>query len=494
MGPELPDEERIEDLCWLPDGKSVTYVDVKSRFHTLAVNGGRNLWLDANLAGQRGVSLGGYSPDGNWLVIWTDTGLQDMNQERDIWLLPHHGGRGVPLVQRPGFDGFATWGADGQTIYFVSGDGGIWKVRIDPKTGLRKGDSSAVFTKPDQSIFHPKIVANGQRLLYVVDEPNTRIWVAESDRRDQATQVLRGQHPVLSPDGATLYYVDEPEPSGIFAFDRHGRNAARKITTLVPLGRLSASSLSPDGASLAMRSSDGKRLGVFIVPTAGGAARLIEELAEPEAIHPTWSPDGQWLTYAIDKTLYRVSRDGKVREPLATLYRWLGGEWSPDGKHIAALAYEKPEEWEDKIGVFVVSVVDKTWKKVSPNSEDKYKGGLEWHPDSQRLTYQFEGPEPRSATIMMAFLNGGPTKPLIRLADHWLDFGVWSPDGRQFSFHGSLRSEAGKRIHIYDAPTEQITHAVRAGSLPQWSRDGKTQVWTQRGESLRRFEVIENFR
>jgi len=206
---------------------------------------------------------------------------------------------------------------------------------------------------------------------------------------------------MLSPDGATLYYVDEPERHGVFALDRHGRGSPRKITVLVPFARGGESTsglrLSPDGRSLAMFASEGRQLGLFSIRLADGATTLIEPFDTAEGVQPVWSPDGGWLAYAHDETLYRVSRDGRTREALATQYRWQG--------------------WEVR----------------------------------------------------------------------------WAPDGREFIFESDPCLGEKKGIHVYDSITKQVMHGVRTGSLPRWSRDGRTQVWTQKGERLRGFEIIDNF-
>lgn len=506
IGPELAGDERLIDLCWMPDGDAVVCVDQKLRLYTLPLSGGRSLWLDVNLPARRNISLGGYSPDGNWLVVSIGTGAMDIVDDQDLWLLPRHGGPGVPLLQSPRPERSPTWDTEDPTVYFVapggpssSGTTLIWAVEVDPQTGVPQAEPAEFFRKTGQRIFHPSVVANGKHLIYAIQEPVTKVWVAPSDDMDQGREVTRGQQAILSPDGAIVYYVDEPAQSGIFAIDSAGRSSPRKITGMTPvINHLTGGNglnVSPYGAFLAMASSDGEKRGIFIVPTDGGLPRFLQEIPEGVLAFPVWSPDGQWLAFVLGETLYRISKDGQHREPLAALYSWIPGElyWSPDGQHLAALACEKPEDWDEKVGVFIVSVADKTWKKVTPESEYRLEG-LAWHPDGQRLTYHFNGPEPRAARIRMAFLDGRPTEELIYQPDHWDYVGVWAPDGRRFFFKSVPCPVGQKPIHIYDAETEQITHAVRPAALPRWSQNGELMLWTEPGESLQRFEVIDNLR
>jgi Tol biopolymer transport system component len=93
---------------------------------------------------------------------------------RNIWLMPHSGGRAVPVVQRPGLNANPIWGPDGTTIYFVSSGGrpigdpnfastvGIWKIRVDPKSGTPRGESQEAFAKKSLKIMYPKFVAGGR--------------------------------------------------------------------------------------------------------------------------------------------------------------------------------------------------------------------------------------------------------------------------------------------------------------------------------------------
>ncbi len=508
IGPELALNERVRDVCWLPDGKAVTYFSFDDRFYTLALTGGRSLWLDSNLPSEKPlIELGAYSADGNWVLISAGPGTKEARtEERNIWLMPHLGGRAVPVVQRPGLNGNPIWGPDGTTIYFVSSGGsrvgdhnfaetwGIWKIRIDSKSGTPRGGTEEVFARKGLKILYPKLVAGGHKLTYLVEGPDTRVWVADAERTDQPTEVVRGQRPIPSPDGRTIYFRGETlEQQGIYAIDRSGKSGVRRVTALVPLSGIS---LSPGGERIAFSSDDGKRLSVFVVPSSGGDPTLLEELAEAERVFPVWSPDGRWLSYSLDKVLYRVSPDGKTREALATLYRWQSGSarWSSDGTHIAGFGYGTPEDWaEEKIGVFVVSVADKTLRKLSPESEDKYKEGLEWHPSGEYLTYMFYGPEENSAQIRRAYLDGRPTDLMIDQPEHWDWIGIWTPDGRRFLFSSTPCKGPGTARHVYDAQTGEITHgSVYPGSWPAWSRDGRTVVWTTGNTSLY-FEILEDF-
>lgn len=505
IGPELPADERLIDLCWLPDGEAIVCVDQKLRLYTLPLSGGRSLWLDVNLPAQRSITLGGYSPDGKWLVVSTDTGAPNVQNDQDLWLLPSHGGPGVPLLQGSRAERFPFWHPEEHTVYFVASDGltasettKVWAVHPDPETGAPQAEATDFFGKAGQQVFHPRFIAGGKKLIYAVDEPNTRVWVASSDDLGTARELTRGQQAILSPDGASVYFVDEPAQSGIFTIDREGKNPPRKVSEMTPqINKLTGAgiAISADDAFLAMVSSDGEHRGIFLVPTAGGSPRLLQDLPEGELTFPVWSPDSEWLAYVLGQTLYRISRDGLQREALVSLHAWSPGElcWSPDGRHIAALAYGTPEDWEERNGIFIVSVADKTWRKVTPDTEHRL-AGLAWHPDGQRVTYHFNGPERLAARIRMAFLDGRPTEELVYQPDHWDYVGVWAPDGRRFFFTSVPCPAGGKPIHIYDLESGQISHALRAGGLPGWCHTGEWMLWTEPGENLTRFEVIENLR
>lgn len=499
IGPELPAGEHAKDICWFPDGTAVTYLDVRRRLHTLGINGMRTPWPTSDLPRQADLFLGGYSPEGKWLVLSHGTTV-DKSNERDISIVRHLGGTAQPIVQRGGFDGYPTWGPEGHTVYFVSAGGrpfgstrGVWKIAIDAGTGVPLRESEQVLARRGQSILHPCFTgATRSDLTYLLDEPNTRIWVANSDDFKTARELTRGQHATLSPDGMEVYYVDEPAQRGVYAVEQNGQGTPRKVTELLPIEgegqAASGISVSPDGKFIAMLSFDGKLTGIFRVPTHAGEARLLDSIEFWEPVLPVWSPDGKWLAYAVGKVLYRISTDGRVREPLAQMHRWLGWQisWSPDGNYIAAFAYAKPEDWENRASVCLLSVREKLLRVVSDVEGEK--DGLSWHPDSQRFTFHVDGP--KGANIMMAYTDGRPSKPLIQQELHWDYVGTWSPDGLQFFFISNGCSE--KRIHTYNDRNGEIRHAVRS-YLPRWSQNGRSELWMQPGESLRHFEIVANF-
>lgn len=500
IGAELPDEERVEDLCWLPDGKTITYLDYQRHLYTLSPGGKPRRWADAIFPEQSAVRLGGYSPDGRWLLLSVRNGSALTGEDFwDVWLMPHMGGRAVQVTARPGFDGDPAWGSDGETIYFASSGGkprawtwGLWKVRVDAKTAIPQGEMEPVLTKPGLRLQFPKLVGGGARLVYVAEEPNVKIQVADANRLDSPAIGPRGQDPALSPDGSTIYFAGETaEQQGIFAINRSGDSRTlRQLTELIPVARMS---VSPDGERIAFFSYDATNQlpGIYIVPTAAGPPNLVKKLNDGDSAFPVWSPDGRWLAYAEGSTLFRVSADGKVQQPLASLYRWDGTtvRWSPDGTYLAALAYEDKEHWEEQIGVFVVNVATKTCRKLTPESEDKYKEGLEWHPGGKFLTYMYYGPETDSAQIRRAYLDGRPTDLMIDQEDHWDWVGEWDPKGERF-FFGSSGTNCAWGTHVYEMPTGTIIHHAAGSYTMTWSQDQRTAVWAA-GGSLRNLEVLE---
>lgn len=507
VGPNLSKDELARDLCWRPQGDLLTYIADSGKIVSLALSGERTLWHDSGIAGSR-VGLGGYSPDGGWLAVSTKDRNQSPFDGREIRLVPHLGGKSEILYEQAG-TGCPTWGPDGESVYFVSSSGkrdnptwGIWKLGINRKTMLPIGPAIKMFEKEGAQILYPKFIADGNTLAYAVTEPETDIWVGGSDAMDNGTIAVHGQDPVLSPDGQTIFFVGEkPYQQGVFAISvLGGAGTLRKVTDLKPLGSgftSSGLSLAPDGQVISLFANDGNQTGVFLVPSSAGAPRLVESLKPGKITVPTWSPDGNWLAYSMEKELIRRSRDGRVREILAVLPQWHGHtlRWSPDGNYVAAFANDSPDQTNESTSVYVVSLADRSVRKLTPDAEaPNEKEGIEWHPSGEFLTYMFYGPGKYDSQIRRAWPDGRPTELMISQTNHWDYLGVWAPDGRRY-FFSSTQARQKSTIHVYDNVTKEISHDVWRGgveTLPRWSRDGRTAVWAI-PKTRRYFEVIEGF-
>ena len=111
-------------------------------------------------------------------------------------------------------------------------------------------------------------------------------------------------------------------------------------------GGIEGASLSPDGNSVAFvhdltDEKTGRRATqIFVLDLAAGKYRVLTSEANG-AYDPTWSPDGQWLTYAArqatgkETNLWLIRPDGTGRQRLTEGGKDRGAMWSPDGDQLA---------------------------------------------------------------------------------------------------------------------------------------------------------------
>jgi len=358
----LPDESLDEDVrgpVWSPDGRMLAFLTglprrAYTRILVLAArDGGGPAPAPASFdlpVGPNGTEslLAGWTKD-NRIAVLTPAEAQSA-----IYRIPATGGKAVQLTPRGG-SGLA-WAPDTKRIYFLGfhGGDGIGLEAVPAEGGaveripLGGGYGNRA---PDGWMFNGEIsvAPDGQSICFGGAEWGDRNTLSLgifslSVRGGRPTRLTThgdwntgaDAFPVWSPDGTRIAFLRAHRKSGVanvivnaFVIPRDG-GEARQVTTDADRVALSSLAWSPDGRAIAFSSSD-KTL--RIVPAAGGASRIIAEVAGSGL---TWSPDGEMLAYAAAGALWRVPAAGGAPTRIETGLdaRLEKPVWSPDGKSI----------------------------------------------------------------------------------------------------------------------------------------------------------------
>jgi len=487
------------DLWWSHDGGHLAYV-TQDGIYTLTLDGRASRVIE--MQAQSNLRVGGYSPDGRWLAFVRGNFRQEGFR---LFVVPANGGRAIEqahVVQprlrnlrnlRPSSGlqaGSAlrpAWAHDGRALYVmsdVSRTANIWRVPFNPETGLPDGRPEQVTFYTDGWPQAPKVPRAGS-LAFTLMRQTSTVNLARADRPDEVHVVARGHTPKLAPDGRTVYYLGEgPEQEGILAVSRSGGTPRRVTSDWVPAGDFGDGfAVSPDGETLAYRTEDETAQHLYAVPATGGEPRRLHTFAsDVEAGGPSFAPDGSAVAYTEGNELFTVSPRGGAATKVAHLWALDGWSirWSPDGRWLAALGWESPAARENS--VFVVAASGGEPRRLTPISGSglAYLEGLEWHPDGRRLSY-FDYRVEMNLTVD---LTGRVSPPLFDQHDGWEYVGKWEPDGHRFFFTSFHYSEPPGRTYVFDPASGDIRRALATAddgveqSLPDWSRDGTTIVWS----------------
>ena len=497
----------IFSVFWSSDSQHLTY-----RTH----DGLRTLTLDGNevrLVRPTGGSTGPlqpgervFSPYGRWLVT---ARMKENWNSKDLYILPDAGGTARRLTNLPGFSSSPTWAPDGHTIYFVSGTedtSNIWKLSMDPETGLAKGKPQQMTFFKNTVVLAPKVLGDGSRISFSMFKLNTYLQITDASLpREARSLVPCGTYsPELSPDGQTVYYVNNiPGEEGIYAIPSQG-GASRRLTKSLPFDvrgsdNYSRFDLSPDGRTIAYSAKLGNEQGLFTIPVSGGEPRLLTQLANAMKYGtvsmkfgtvPQWSPDSSELAYTDGDDLNVIAAAGGQPRKIAhisCLWEPYSARWSPDGKLIAAFGVSDPNKSN---AVFVVPASGGELRQLP--SADDFKEGLEWHPDGQRLTYivvKFDN------ETRQTYLDGREPTLLVNVPDVWDYVGTWAPDGRCFFFKGEVLDETWS-MYVYDessGKTKVVSDSVEDVGVPRFSGDGKTMAWWATRKTSTQTWIMEDF-
>jgi TolB protein len=217
---------------------------------------------------------------------------------------------------------------------------GCWEPRWSPAGDailyIKRGESFADLYLADSGGQNARALTNNQSKSY---QPETKEYI-------NASLMLTGLSWVRPADGIDRIIYSNDQNEGFQLYMTTGLSGKPVLVNgLKPLGPGSeGAAISPDGITIAFdllnEKTGTKATQIFLVNLNTGSYRAVT--SEPGgAYDPAWSPDGQWLSYAVRQTakpetnLWVMHPDGSGKQRLTEGGRDRGGVWSPDGDQFA---------------------------------------------------------------------------------------------------------------------------------------------------------------
>jgi Tol biopolymer transport system component len=429
MGATGESVRRVADFgyapAWSPDGSRLALA-TEPVDDPLSREGISELWV-VTLDGSEkrrltaGDAVGAsWSPDGQRIAYW---GWRDPDWQRDLWTIAADGSepRGVLVTDDPPVDWSPVWTSDGRGLYFGSNRGGtmnLWRIEVDPRSGLPGGPPVPVTTpSPWSGSF--SLSADGGRLVYATRDEQTSVMTVGFD-----------------PEAGAL----AGEPQRIFG----GR-------ALIELD------WSPDGERLILTQRGDPWESIAIIRSDGtGYTRITDASIQHRS--PRWCPleGSERILIYSNASVMSLRTDGSGLKPLGEGERSAQAAWSADGRSVLALLQD--ERWlASELVRFDVDEDGNASRAGWPPLavEGRGIGWLcDWSRDGARALCCGRFPNPG---LHVVDLGTGESR---KIADYGTVFpgGRWLPDGRRALVRVS------NQLFLFDVETLEQELLLEAGS------------------------------
>jgi Tol biopolymer transport system component len=236
-------------------------------------------------------------------------------------------------------------------------------------------------------------------------------------------------------------------------------------------------SWSPDGQWMTYAAVTSAHYDIFVASADGtDVRRMTYGLGNDD--HPLWSPGGGEIIFVSDADgdadIYRMEWDGDNLLPLTSTTANEGEiAWSPDGSKIAYTTYTQQGA--------PISIMTRDGRHLTTVTDCHGTGmnyGLTWSPDGTMLAFSSSVfPAGKSTYLCVVNANGQNPRQLAYSALGDAGQPSWSPDSRQlaFAFFDPTLPDPSYEIRLIDADGSDARPLVRTEAMeyaPAWSPDG----------------------
>lgn len=185
------------------------------------------------------------------------------------------------------------------------------------------------------------------------------------------------------------------------------------------------------------------------------------------AVFPCWSPDGNWIAYALDEAgnmdIWKKPVDGGQAIQLTSYdSNEIQPAWSPDGE-IIAFSSDK-----NGGGIFIVHSEGGT-----PYQLTTFGLNPTWSPDNKTIAFDWLG------DIYLVSTSGEDPKPLV-IGTSATPYMAWNPDGKWMIFWN--RTKGDIYVVSIDDRSSMPLNLIPSGedvSGISWSKDGRLLVYSR---------------
>jgi len=363
--------EYVQAFDWSPDGKYILAgffrtsapsppysVEQITQLGLISVADGSERALKT-FSGQHSINRKAwgfaFSPDGRYIAYDAEMG-NELDEQRDIFLLSTDGGTETPLIDHPALDSVIDWAPGGEGLLFYSNRTGtqdVWFIRINEGRPL----GSPELVKSGVGLIWPMGITSREALFYGLQGSGTDVYEVGIEPRTgrisspakKAVLFYEGHnaYPDYSPDGKMLAYIytlNIPIIGSQQILRILSLETGRVRELKLDLGGFGYPQWAPDGRAVSVEGTgkDGRK-GIYRVDVQTSDVTPIALIEKGMEIYShRWSTDGQVLFFSTgDRTgktgsifAHNLETGQEVRIPGSPSDAQFF-DISPDGKWLA---------------------------------------------------------------------------------------------------------------------------------------------------------------